>query len=194
MTRRRGNNPHLYEKLAPEHQERVDKLVADNRGLIGMIIKELFGSIPPSFHDDLFAEGLYSLWRAARVFDPLRGYKFSTLAVVFLRRDLISQRKFRAIRKEFTANDEQWKALTSAFSIQADFRDGSSDLLPAMHEALKKLPTEIKEVLVMKYLGDDKKTVSSIAAHFGISAENVGHLCTIGLKRLRYYLEQGNPQ
>lgn len=58
-----------------------ERLVSENTGLVGFVLKRL-GRRPTEMDwDDMYQDGLFGLVKAARGFDPDKGFKFSTYAV-----------------------------------------------------------------------------------------------------------------
>lgn len=63
-----------------------NSIIASNEGLIGLVTTRM--RYPKSFHDDLMQEGIFGLMRAIEKFEPERGLKFSTYAVLWIRAKL----------------------------------------------------------------------------------------------------------
>jgi RNA polymerase sigma factor (sigma-70 family) len=189
-----SKNRHLLEKLSPEHQARVDTLISENKGLIGIMIRQVFGAVTPDVFEELFADGLYSLWRAARAFDPSFGWKFSTLACTSLKRAMQLQKSRRMKNREHVADDSQWEAIAGELSDKPDPRDSQSELLPALSGSLKHLDPTTVQAITMRYLGEEYGSFESIAEHLGITREMARRICNRGLLVLRRHLERDSSK
>ena len=72
----------------------VEKLVEENKGLIGVVMGRMFFR-NASDREDAWADGMAGLYRAASKFDPDRGFKFSTFATALIHREIANQLMFR---------------------------------------------------------------------------------------------------
>lgn len=82
-----------FGKLTGEARDAADCLLLHNQGLVWLVAKRF---APPGMsQDDLFQHGVLGLIRAVELFDPARGYKFSTYAMNWVRQSI-----FRGIANE----------------------------------------------------------------------------------------------
>lgn len=79
-------------------KEQQTALFEKHRGLIYLMIKRF----PGDDRDDLFQEGWFALVNAARLFNPNRGFKFTSYATRAIYRQLINARRDeRKVRNRF---------------------------------------------------------------------------------------------
>jgi RNA polymerase sigma factor (sigma-70 family) len=72
----------------------VEKLVEENKGLIGSVMSRMeFRN--SSDREDAWADGMAGLYRAASKFDVSRGCRFSTFATALIHREILRQSMFR---------------------------------------------------------------------------------------------------
>lgn len=111
--------------LTDEQRQRV----SDNLGLVGWILRRR--NTPTDEWDDSFADGVLGLIRAAQMFDPERGFKFSTYAINWIRQGVGRGRHLtlggnyrRAVER-----GEDWRA---PVSLDLDLADDLTlaDLMP----------------------------------------------------------------
>lgn len=101
-------------------------LVVENRGLVYSAVYTLMrnGKLLPHLHDDAIGEGMIGLMKAAVMFDPSLGYKFSTLAMISIRRQILNY-----IEKEIN----QTKLNITSLDMPNEGREGETigEVLPA---------------------------------------------------------------
>ncbi len=69
-----------WDAMSPEKRHLVNKLVRENKGLVGFFCKKFIKQYTEIEYDDLESEGMLGLARAAVRYKPELGWKFSTLA------------------------------------------------------------------------------------------------------------------
>lgn len=79
-------DPGGFAALSGEAREAADALLLHNTGLIHSVAKGLGGQ--GLEYDDLVAHGIPGLIRAIELFDPHRGFKFSTYAINWVRQSI----------------------------------------------------------------------------------------------------------
>src|SRR6185312_2683812 len=60
--------------------EERNALIEPNTRLVWAVIRRYFPALPVRDHDDAYQAGLLGLLRAAELFDPAKGFAFSTYA------------------------------------------------------------------------------------------------------------------
>jgi RNA polymerase sporulation-specific sigma factor len=74
-----------------------EQLVNDNLNLVHMILRKY--RVPRGYeYEDMYQEGCFGLCKAAKLYDPTKGYKFSTLAT-----RVIENIYFKIFREQSTA-------------------------------------------------------------------------------------------
>lgn len=61
--------------------DKVNKLIIDNKNLVGWCFKRYINNYNHSHYDDIIQEGYMELIRVANKFDPEKGVRFSTYAI-----------------------------------------------------------------------------------------------------------------
>lgn len=85
-----------------ERQKQSDKLIIENYGLVGYVVKQFYVF---NFHDeeDIKSTGILGLIKAARKFDESRGIEFATFAVPCIRNEILMYlRKNKAHRDDIS--------------------------------------------------------------------------------------------
>jgi RNA polymerase sigma factor (sigma-70 family) len=96
------------------------ELVTANLGLVHTVVKQLQHKFPPgtNYHE-LVQEGSLGLLRAAELFDPNRGLRFSTYAVVWIKGILSNSNKFDFVVTP-TREKNKWHKILAASSVTPD--------------------------------------------------------------------------
>lgn len=133
--------------LTPAQQAMVEA----NTGLVGFVLRRR--RCPPEMWDDQFQDGLIGLMRAAQLFDPSKGYRFSTYAVGWIRAGLQKgERNFQG-RSYRVAQDGRgtWQAplsldaslsegdleeITLGDAVLVDDRDPADDVIRDLDQSL----------------------------------------------------------
>lgn len=76
--------PILDQAVTPEQRRREEALLRQHLPLLKTIYSQERWRYETLDGDDLFSVGLIGLWKAARRYDPSKGYRFSSLAKSFI--------------------------------------------------------------------------------------------------------------
>ncbi len=136
--------------------------------------------------DDLRQEAVVALMRAAAVFDPARGFAFSTLAYKVIRQHLLGVLKKRRNRplaglprdcngQELAFKDEHGEA--------PDAPAEGDDEKALVQRLMLMLHPEDRRAIELHYLGS--KTLSEVAQATGVSKERVRQRLVRALARMR---------
>jgi len=116
------------------------QMVADNLGLVGWVLGRWpAGDGQPYDRDDAFQAGVVGLARAVQLFDPGKGFKFSTYAVGWIRAAIQRDRgRFDGVdtRRAVEHGDplpERPMAWDAAVTLAGDDTASLDDILPAPH-------------------------------------------------------------
>jgi len=154
----------LFEKLRRLEQRRGrrsaeqarairDRIVADNRGLVGAVAGRL--TRPDLPHDELMAEGMLPLLRAVALFDPSRGYRFSTYATCAVRNHLVRQTRRHQRRLEL---------VVPADPVLIDRHAAGRSEEPGSDEAAVAVATRVTRLLATL----DSRARRLVGARFGL--------------------------
>lgn len=188
--------PHTPGAAAPAPSrpaEERDRLVQDNLRLVFACLSRYYPCVQRKSHrwDDMVSVGLVALLRAATLFDPSMGFRFSTFACVAIRREvgraLHVEIRDRAARLPSTGDDEP------AGSAVADPRgvdpadaaaesDADDARRRAVEDALRHLPEQRRRAVELRQL--QGLTLDDAAEAMGLSRERVRQLELRGLQRL----------
>jgi RNA polymerase primary sigma factor len=147
------------------------RLVSDNSGLVYKFARR-FGRFAEE--DDAVQEGFIALMRAAKKFDPSRGYRFSTYAV----RSIINALAKLNQKPRPPVLDVQERDL--ADSREARAGDGE---LEELRRAMGELNARDQVVLRGRYFED--QTLEEVGAAVGVTRERVRQLQRRALDELR---------
>ena len=116
------------------------QMVADNLGLVGWVLGRWpAGDGQPYDRDDAFQAGVVGLARAVQLFDPGKGFKFSTYAAGWIRAAIQRDRgRFEGVnaRRAVEHGDplpERPMAWDDAVTLADDTTASLDDILPAPH-------------------------------------------------------------
>lgn len=129
-------------------------LITSNVRLVYHVVYKMYraGWLSPSMMEDAIGEGMFALTKAAILFDPSRGYKFSTIAIVIIRSQIRDW-----LKKEYKQSRMGGIRLDEAVSDRSDM--SWADILPAQDD------TESEAV---DWLSE---TVITLASRYGKSKE-----------------------
>ena len=185
-------NPHI------NPQEVVEQLVSDNLPLVNYAIKIWFHH--SKFREDLEAYGYLGLVKAARRFNPVFGYKFSTFAVPVIRREIVDGLRIvyftihipdSAIQAVYNEEDHitvepakramRMRRLSPRLSCtrrKVSYYDDHEDV----HRAVRCVPERYRSMIVKRYGLDGKEpqTVSDIAKSEGLTKQRISQLLAVG--------------
>lgn len=178
-------------RLNREYQRLRNHIAAANVRLAVAAAKPF--AAPEMPVEDLVAAGMPPLIRAVELFDPSRGYRFSTYATHALRNHFLRLRKRRIKRTEREA------ATTPAINEQTI--DGEepvertlerTEMIGVAHAALLQLPERDRYLLTARFglkPATTPQTLQQIARTVGLSKERVRVLTHRAVDRLRELVE-----
>lgn len=144
--------------------------------------------------EDLVAAGMPALIRAVELFDPSRGYRFSTYATHALRNHFLRLRKRRIRRSEREA------AITPADADSAcdpeepvESQLERADLIAVVRKALRQLTERDRYLLDARFgllPNCEPQTLQQIASSVGLSKERVRVLTHRAVDRLRELVDE----
>ncbi|MBI5764935.1 MAG: sigma-70 family RNA polymerase sigma factor [Planctomycetes bacterium] len=173
-------NPSLVDKRGRLLVRRRNRMVEENLGLAGVWAGKVARRSGLDF-EDLNQEAIITLTRAAELFDPGRGYQFSTYASTAIIRRLraIERRHFEGVcGKEFELQIERGAAATESVSAIA---------LNLPEIDLSILPERTRYVIVQRFgLGGVKaRTLEDVGRTLDLNKERVRQIQNDGLAALR---------
>ena len=154
------DSPKDLRRLVSDYRKAKNKLVMANMGLVHAIVKTRmreFGGGMVSYegisYEDMVQEGSLGLLRAAELFDPSRGLRFSTYATIWI--------------KGILGNNNLSEAITLPLREKNKF---------------KKIQKAIEDISAEKAVDNDgvgyKPTEKEIGKHCGLKADDVGTVMT----------------
>lgn len=160
-----------------------DELVLDNLALAHHVVNRM-GLAGHRLRDDFVAEAYKALSRAADLFDPSLGVRFSTYATCSIQR--VVQRALAVSARAESVGVAAGGRDAAGDPLQdllAQDESGTPDLAEALDVALAALHWRTAKVLRLRFL--DGLTLREVAALLGVSRERVRQLERAGLARLR---------
>jgi len=173
-----------------------DRLVEANLPLVWAVVRRLTRGDRKLRHvmaDDLFQEGCIGLMRAAELFNPLLGVRFSTYAFGWIRQKVGSAlRRGGVIALPHTRHAECVRGVVSIHSLWEE--DGFVVAAPeqgeaaaaeaeAVHVALSRLSPSHRDVLIARFFSGE--TLQAIADRVGVRKEAIRLREVRALKLLR---------
>lgn len=158
----------------------LDALIRHHEGLIHAVLQQTQrGPVP---YDHLVQEGRLALWRAVAGFDPRRGTAFSTYAWIAIQRRLW-RTVAQASRPQRPLEPPSPPAPLEAVLFQV----WRSQVRPPLHQALNRLPAELRTILSAHYGldGADPCSLAALARKRGLSRERMRQLRNEALVLLR---------
>lgn len=115
---------HVQGTSWPELTDEQRQRVADNLGLVGWVLRRR--GTPTDEWDDSFTDGVIGLCRAAQLFEPERGFAFSTYAMNWIREGVTRGRELSlgANYRRAKERGDEWHAPLSLDAEQSLFGDG----------------------------------------------------------------------
>ena len=158
----------------------LDALVRQNEGLVHSVLRRQFRD--GQAYEDLLQEGRIGLWRAVLRFDPQRGVAFSTYACVAIERHI-----WRLVARAKRAQGRLPLPDPPDPRQVAQQNVWLPEVHKALQEAIARLPTRLRQVIVAAYGldGEAPRTLTAIGAQFGVSGEMARHWRNDGLLLLR---------
>lgn len=165
--------------------EARNKLVDENRGLVGFILKRYFPAW--RFTDDALQDGFLALIKAADRFDPSRGIKFSTFACKCIWARLAckppSQERFERSAKQFVACEDLREPIVDDDPVLLALAEESLALSEEQcRDALRRMTDREKRMLMMRVVDD--MTLEQVGAEFGVCKERVRQVVDTAIDRL----------
>lgn len=170
-----------------------ERLVVDNMALVPYIVSKYFPLCGAFERQDLYSIGYIAMCKAARDFDPERGFKFSTLASKYIRAEILNE-----IQKT-TRECRDYRNSTATIDRPIDTAEGKEmlgNLIPSVDTA--ETITDAK--LLIEWLDgqdDQDATIvrlhvagyvqSEIAVRVGLSQSLVSRKLTRAKQRIKEY-------
>lgn len=186
--------------------ELVEKLVTENIRLVSHMLKEWGALRGDSEYDDLFSAGMLGLFHVSRRFDVSRGFKFSAIACLAIRRELCKVYRARRRQKRgggrpdlclHTSNSEHEGISLEDQLIDEQNVDGLQALLKTddvatVMNCVMKLTESQQKFLALRFGmdGKDPHTLVAIGMLYGVTGARAGQLENKLLKRLAFFVRQ----
>lgn len=140
-----------------EQSER-DKLVLDNMRLVYYTYERLSQTdMIAAYKDDIIQEGMVGLVKAAKNFDPSKGFKFATFAVRCIRNEMFMF--MRSLRKS-------WNTEVSLYTVVGQDKEGNETYLEDTLEDVEHDPQrETEKKLLQEFLASQKPSDRQIAEY-----------------------------
>lgn len=124
-------------------------LVSANIGLVHAVVKSQSGKIRKSglSFDELVQEGSLGLLRAAELFDPNRGLRFSTYATIWIKGQLSNSHVVEPIRLP-KREKNKWNKIMKAHSELVEQNGGDSE--PTVEELANHVGMSVSDVMATK--------------------------------------------
>jgi RNA polymerase sporulation-specific sigma factor len=132
----------------PERQLTPDELIQNNMGLVGSLAYRISQTTGVEYLE-LFQEGSIGLIKAARSFNPEKGYKFSTYANRCIQNDMLGYlRKSQRISRRYLSLDAlpDWWNLVGLWEPDMSYME--IDLA-----ILERMPTKQKQLIMLLFRG-----------------------------------------
>ena len=188
MLKRKKNEPSPHDPLTASERKMVEK----NAGLVYSIAtqKRLKHNLGHAVFDDITQAGFLGLMRAAQKFDPTRGNKFSTVAMIWIKSKISHE-----LRRRPVGNSHDMK-LATMISIDAhpstiDFcgvAEGGQRLIDAEIDAEDLLQSLNPRELICVRGFMEGRTLENIGEELGIHRERVRQIREASIVKLRQEL------
>ena len=156
------------------------KLVTENESLVNVTLKSMTNKIQPLNEDpdDYREAATWALINAARKFDFNRSTKFSTYAIISIKREIIKKYKKNAQnKKRFKEKDLSQDGSFEPFAYQCGALDSMikrEDIIK-LREVFKNLPEKYKKIVKMRFT--EGKTFAEIGNEFDVTKEMARVYC-----------------
>jgi RNA polymerase primary sigma factor len=132
-------------------------LVSANLGLVHAVIKTCYRSASPSVKEELVQEGSLGLLRAAELFDPARGLRFSTYATIWIKGILGNSNLVETIKLPLREK-AKWKHIVKAYEDLSQIEQ----VEPTIEQVASHLKMKVSDVLETKRRMTQAKQVLSL--------------------------------
>lgn len=167
-------------------------LVQDNRGLVYPVANRYKARIRSGELDDMLQDGFCGLCRAAQLFDPERGFKFSTYATGWIWSKIAAGRRLRRGTKR---NIESPQFQQSPFDLMAHHDGGGARVDSADHaEALLRMLGRAERTVIVRRFGlggNRAETFRQIGHKMGITGPRVKQIQDAAIAKLAYTAANG---
>ncbi len=174
------------------------QLVLENKGLVYEVVYGMVraGKLLPRLVDDAISEGMFGLMKAAVFYDPARGYQFSTLAMLSIRRQIIvflkkeiNQTKFIAVSLDEPITDRSGKDLTDSLPAKDDVEQDAVKWLTEYVDLISKThPKAMHIETLMEYVNG--RNIREIAEERGVSKQRIQFVLSEAKRILRNRLDR----
>lgn len=180
------DDPYLNDLLSKIAEIR-NQIISENYGLVHLVLKKYkqYGSL----YEDLFQEGVLGLFRAVDKYDPSKGAKFSSYAVLWIK-DFVSNHLDRiSFRSENTSIDDV------GYTLQDEREDNSpyemavkGEISEIVHGILDKVLDERESKIIshrFSLKGSTYKTLQEIAFDEKLSKEAIRLIQKKAIKKMK---------
>lgn len=152
------DSPKELRRLVSDYRQAKNKIVMANMGLVHAVVRSRLGasisatssSSDVSTYEELVQEGSLGLLRAAELFDPSRGLRFSTYATIWIK-GVLGHSSIGETIKLPAREKTKWNKINSAIQdLMLTFADSGNTHTPTEEEIGKKCgldPSEVKAVI-----------------------------------------------
>lgn len=175
-------------------------LVVENRGLVYSAVYKMMrsGKLLPHLHDDAIGEGMIGLMKAAALFDPSRGYKFSTLAMISIRRQIlnyiekeINQTKLNAISLDVPNESREGETIGEVLPARDDVESEAVEWLMDAVELMSKNHPKAKCIeTLIEYMSG--RTMLEMAEERGVTKQRIQAMISEAKRVLRKGLDRSD--
>lgn len=130
-----------------------------------------------NWYDDVVGEARVALERAAAKYDPKRGCKFSTLAVVCMRRQLVRMFDNKAMAEEWEPLPNIWIDVDEI--ARTDYR---LDIEMIVEICLNRLPGRERQVIELRL---QDKSLDDVGRVLGVTCERIRQIEAKAIRKLR---------
>lgn len=160
-------------------QKAFDRLVNSHLRLVASLAKSVVA--PHVTKEDLIAEGMVGLVEAAKSYDPEKGFRFATWAkraITWAMHDAARLKKDIRIAAGAVPIDMPIAAPIEEEDCFAAERIELEDRLPGLGD-------REKQIIALRYLGDDHVALSTVGNQFGISGERTRQIEIKAIEKLK---------
>lgn len=178
-------------KPKPRLTDAQQRLVVENIRLVPHALKLMRRNVME--YDAAMSEGHSALCRAARLFDPSRGFAFSTYAMNAIFRSVSGARK-REYRKEVAGRREPvFEGFMETVVGDSDTVEdvAQSEAWQRVQDALLQLPLRAQYIIQQRFFGS--RTLEQVGNTVGVSKERVRQIQRDSIEQLRELLVEGTP-